>query len=130
MLRMRNTIPGGGELGKGLEEGDETRGRGTKRKITGRRRRAWTLKEQREVEGLSESKEPTPLREHSANTCALGEDRYIPAVGRFLIVCTFLEDALRIITQWNDQLTYLKEYRKSMSRTACPLPFLLPSDQN
>ena len=74
------------------------------------------------MEGLFQSKEPTPLGEDTANTCCLGEDRYIPAVGRFLIVCTFLEDALRIITQWNDQLTYLKEYRKSMSRTTCTTP--------
>ncbi len=38
---------------------------------------------------------------------------YLPAIGRFLIVVTFLEDALRIITQWGDQLTYLHDYRKS-----------------
>lgn len=37
----------------------------------------------------------------------------MPAVGRFLIVVTFLEDALRIITQWRDQLTYLHDYRHS-----------------
>jgi len=36
---------------------------------------------------------------------------YLPAIGRFLIVVTFLEDALRIITQWNDQLVYLRDYR-------------------
>jgi hypothetical protein len=30
-----------------------------------------------------------------------------------LIVVTFLEDALRIITQWSDQLTYLHDYRHS-----------------
>jgi uncharacterized membrane protein YphA (DoxX/SURF4 family) len=36
---------------------------------------------------------------------------HIPAIGRFLIVVTFLEDALRIMTQWGDQLTYLNEYR-------------------
>lgn len=38
---------------------------------------------------------------------------YLPAIGRFLIVVTFLEDALRILTQWNDQLTYLHDYRHS-----------------
>ena len=43
--------------------------------------------------------------------------RYIPAVGRFLIVCTFIEDAIRIMTQWNDQLLYLHDYRHSMYRT-------------
>ncbi|KAI9839886.1 MAG: hypothetical protein M1819_000078 [Sarea resinae] len=36
---------------------------------------------------------------------------YLPALGRFLIVVTFLEDALRIITQWSDQLLYLHDYR-------------------
>ncbi|KAF2202693.1 SURF4-domain-containing protein [Delitschia confertaspora ATCC 74209] len=36
---------------------------------------------------------------------------YIPAIGRFLIVVTFIEDAIRIITQWSDQLTYLHDYR-------------------
>lgn len=39
--------------------------------------------------------------------------RYLPAIGRFLIVVTFLEDALRIITQWSDQLLYLHDYRHS-----------------
>ena len=41
--------------------------------------------------------------------------RYLPAIGRFLIVVTFLEDALRIITQWSDQLVYLRDYRHSRS---------------
>ncbi|KAK6954007.1 hypothetical protein Daesc_003969 [Daldinia eschscholtzii] len=36
---------------------------------------------------------------------------YLPAIGRFLIVVTFLEDAIRIITQWSDQLVYLNSYR-------------------
>jgi len=36
---------------------------------------------------------------------------YLPAIGRFLIVVTFLEDALRILTQWGEQVTYLSEYR-------------------
>jgi len=43
----------------------------------------------------------------------LTKDRYLPAIGRFLIVVTFIEDALRIITQWNDQLLYLKDFRHS-----------------
>ena len=38
---------------------------------------------------------------------------YLPAIGRFLIVVTFLEDALRIMTQWGDQLVYLHDYRHS-----------------
>jgi hypothetical protein len=36
---------------------------------------------------------------------------YIPAISRFLIVATFLEDALRIITQWSDQLYYMEQSR-------------------
>jgi hypothetical protein len=34
---------------------------------------------------------------------------YLPAIGRFLIIVTFLEDSLRIITQWGDQLWYLQK---------------------
>ncbi|KAK7439304.1 ER-derived vesicles protein erv29 [Stygiomarasmius scandens] len=36
----------------------------------------------------------------------------LPAIGRFLIVVTFLEDALRIMTQWGDQIWYLQQHRK------------------
>ncbi|KAI8075138.1 SURF4 family-domain-containing protein [Gongronella butleri] len=36
---------------------------------------------------------------------------YIPAISRFLIVATFLEDALRIVTQWSDQLYYMEQSR-------------------
>ena len=38
---------------------------------------------------------------------------HMPAIGRFLIVVTFLEDSLRIVSQWSDQLWYLQ-------RCACP----------
>lgn len=46
---------------------------------------------------------------------------YLPAIGRFLIVVTFLEDALRILTQWGDQLEYLKSYRHSEYRRHMPI---------
>ncbi|KAI8141414.1 SURF4 family-domain-containing protein [Fennellomyces sp. T-0311] len=36
---------------------------------------------------------------------------YIPVIGRFLIVATFLEDALRISTQWEDQLLFMEQRR-------------------
>ncbi|KAF5336550.1 hypothetical protein D9611_006522 [Ephemerocybe angulata] len=36
---------------------------------------------------------------------------HLPAIGRFLIVVTFLEDALRILTQWGDQIWYLQSHR-------------------
>jgi hypothetical protein len=34
---------------------------------------------------------------------------HLPAIGRFLIVVTFLEDAMRILTQWGDQIWYLQQ---------------------
>ncbi|KAK9762098.1 ER-derived vesicles protein erv29 [Basidiobolus ranarum] len=34
-----------------------------------------------------------------------------PFVGRFLLVSAFLEDSLRIYTQWDQQLNYLEKYR-------------------
>jgi len=64
--------------------------------------------------------DPSPLEAIRAQTSKI-EDMldtfsdplkpYLPAIGRFLIVVTFLEDALRIITQWGDQLVYLHDYR-------------------
>ena len=42
-----------------------------------------------------------------------------------MIVVTFLEDALRIVTQWNDQLTYLRDYRHSKKKPFDLLLFLV-----
>ncbi|GMM33419.1 Erv29 protein [Saccharomycopsis crataegensis] len=36
---------------------------------------------------------------------------YVPAIGRFLMVATFYEDAIRIVSQWSDQVFYLNTYR-------------------
>ncbi|KAK9764235.1 ER-derived vesicles protein erv29 [Basidiobolus ranarum] len=36
---------------------------------------------------------------------------FTPIVGRFLLVSAFLEDSLRIYTQWDQQLRYLEKYR-------------------
>lgn len=49
----------------------------------------------------------------------------MPAIGRFLIVVTFLEDALRIITQWSDQILYLHDYRHSTHTPILQRPGLL-----
>lgn len=66
--------------------------------------------------------DPSPLEAIRAQTSKIEDwldtlsdplKPYLPAIGRFLIVVTFLEDALRIITQWNDQLVYLHDYRHS-----------------
>lgn len=68
------------------------------------------------------SNDPSPLdaiREQTSkiedwlDTLADPVKPYLPIIGRFLIVVTFLEDALRIVTQWSDQLTYLHQYRHS-----------------
>ncbi|RKP07915.1 SURF4-domain-containing protein [Thamnocephalis sphaerospora] len=37
---------------------------------------------------------------------------HVPVIGRFLLVVTFLEDALRLLFQWNDQLNYLTYHRR------------------
>jgi uncharacterized membrane protein YphA (DoxX/SURF4 family) len=37
---------------------------------------------------------------------------HVPMLGRFLIVATFLEDTVRILSQWNAQLAYLEHYQK------------------
>ncbi|KAG5462743.1 MAG: SURF4 family-domain-containing protein [Olpidium bornovanus] len=36
---------------------------------------------------------------------------YVPVVARSLLVVTFLEDSLRISTQWSDQVYYLSAHR-------------------
>lgn len=36
---------------------------------------------------------------------------HIPLIARFLLVVTFLEDSLRIVTQWDDQTYYLEHYQ-------------------
>ncbi|CAI6240434.1 unnamed protein product [Periconia digitata] len=61
---------------------------------------------------LDQLREQTNKIEDWLDTISEPVKPYIPAIGRFLIVVTFIEDALRIITQWSDQLTYLKDYRK------------------
>jgi ER-derived vesicles protein len=36
---------------------------------------------------------------------------YIPIIARFLLVVTFYEDSLRIVSQWGDQRFYLEQYQ-------------------
>lgn len=44
---------------------------------------------------------------------------HLPAIGRFMIIVTFLEDALRIITQWSDQIWYLQRYVAETGLKVC-----------
>jgi len=60
---------------------------------------------------LDQIREQTSKIEDWLNTVSEPLKPYLPAIGRFLIVVTFIEDALRIITQWSDQLTYLRDFR-------------------
>ncbi|KAK7511587.1 putative COPII-coated vesicle protein SurF4/Erv29 [Phyllosticta citriasiana] len=60
---------------------------------------------------LDAIREQTSKIEDWLDTLADPVKPYLPAIGRFLIVVTFLEDALRIITQWSDQLIYLNDFR-------------------
>ncbi|KAL5404002.1 hypothetical protein PMIN03_009450 [Paraphaeosphaeria minitans] len=60
---------------------------------------------------LDQLREQTNKIEDFLDTLSEPVKPYLPAIGRFLIVVTFLEDALRIMTQWTDQLTYLHDYR-------------------
>ncbi|KAK4943937.1 ER-derived vesicles protein erv29 [Elasticomyces elasticus] len=62
---------------------------------------------------LDQIREQTSKIEDWLNTLGEPLKPYLPAIGRFLIVVTFIEDAIRIITQWNDQLTYLSDFRHS-----------------
>ncbi|KAK4634755.1 Surfeit locus protein 4 [Fulvia fulva] len=68
----------------------------------------------------SATNDPSPLDQIRAQTSKIEDlldtysdpvKPYLPMIGRFLIVVTFLEDALRILTQWGDQLEYLYQYR-------------------
>lgn len=69
---------------------------------------------------LDAIREQTSKLEDLLDTVSEPIKPYLPAIGRFLIVVTFLEDALRIITQWGDQLTYLNQYRHSTSISLSP----------
>ncbi|KAL1852059.1 ER-derived vesicles protein erv29 [Diaporthe australafricana] len=60
---------------------------------------------------LDAIREQTSKIEDMLDSLAEPVKPYMPAIGRFLIVVTFLEDALRIITQWSDQVLYLHDYR-------------------
>jgi len=60
---------------------------------------------------LAALREQTSKIEDLLDTISQPLRPYLPSIGRFLIVVTFLEDALRILTQWSDQLVYLHNYR-------------------
>ncbi|CAG7948054.1 unnamed protein product [Penicillium nalgiovense] len=66
---------------------------------------------------LDAIREQTSKIEDWLDTLADPVKPYLPAIGRFLIVVTFIEDSLRILTQWSDQLLYLRDFRKTEGPT-------------
>lgn len=50
--------------------------------------------------------------EQGLNAAAIPVKPYLSHVGRFLLISTFLEDAMRIWAQWGDQLRYMQTYRR------------------
>jgi hypothetical protein len=36
---------------------------------------------------------------------------FLPTIARFLLVVTFLEDSVRITSQWSDQVSYLRRHQ-------------------
>lgn len=49
--------------------------------------------------------------EQALNQIASPIKPYLAHIGRFLLVVTFFEDALRIFWQWNDQVRFMEYYR-------------------
>ncbi|KAK7207060.1 putative COPII-coated vesicle protein SurF4/Erv29 [Myxozyma melibiosi] len=69
---------------------------------------------------MASTADPSPLETLRRQTTRIEElldsvsgpvKPYVPAIGRFLIVATFIEDAFRIMSQWSDQVFYLYSYR-------------------
>lgn len=56
---------------------------------------------------LNTIREYTSVAEDKLDTVSRPLRPYLPALGRFLIVVTFLEDALRILTQSTGEYLYL-----------------------
>ncbi|KAI8799712.1 SURF4 family-domain-containing protein [Cladochytrium replicatum] len=48
----------------------------------------------------------------------------MPVIARFLLVVTFYEDSLRIITQWDDQVFFLRKHRSMVGGSAQLFLFL------
>ncbi|KAH6909646.1 SURF4 family-domain-containing protein [Coprinopsis sp. MPI-PUGE-AT-0042] len=70
------------------------------------------LSNSRASSGYRAANPDDPLEKVRAFARNVEESPHLPTIGRFLIVVTFLEDALRILTQWGDQIWYLQQHRK------------------
>ncbi|GAA5944048.1 protein ERV29 [Sporobolomyces koalae] len=63
------------------------------------------------VESLEKARKVTDKVEDTLEQWVKPVRPWLPGMGRFLIVVTFLEDALRILTQLSDQNYYLQKHR-------------------
>ncbi|GAA6000536.1 hypothetical protein JCM5350_002404 [Sporobolomyces pararoseus] len=63
------------------------------------------------VESLEKARKVTDKVEDTLEQWVKPVRPWLPGIGRFLIVVTFLEDALRILTQLGDQNYYLQKHR-------------------
>ncbi|SMN20412.1 similar to Saccharomyces cerevisiae YGR284C ERV29 Protein localized to COPII-coated vesicles, involved in vesicle formation and incorporation of specific secretory cargo [Maudiozyma saulgeensis] len=52
-----------------------------------------------------------PIEDLTTHPAVIAVRPFIPGIARFLIVATFLEDSLRIVTQWSDQVFYLNQWK-------------------
>ncbi|GMM58448.1 hypothetical protein DAKH74_050650 [Maudiozyma humilis] len=52
-----------------------------------------------------------PIEDLTTQPAMLAVRPFVPGIARFCIVVTFLEDSLRIFTQWNDQVFYLHSWK-------------------
>ncbi|KAG0669536.1 ER-derived vesicles protein erv29 [Maudiozyma exigua] len=60
---------------------------------------------------LKFDKYTAPIEDLTSHPVVIAIRPFIPGIARFLIVATFLEDSLRILTQWGDQIFYLNKWK-------------------
>ena len=65
------------------------------------------------------------LEEHAENIIKKTR-KYLPHIGRFCLISTFVEDGIRMINQWGEQRDYIG---KSFKNLPIQLPPRFPDDQ-
>lgn len=60
---------------------------------------------------MDKLRETSQKAENVINSLAQPIKPYLSHIGRFLLVVTFIEDALRVFMQWGDQIRFMRNYR-------------------
>lgn len=60
---------------------------------------------------MDQLRDSSQKAENVINQLAQPIKPYLSHIGRFLLVVTFLEDALRVFVQWSDQVRFMRSYR-------------------